>query len=197
MNADKPAPVLVEKAAAGDADAMEHLLARARRTAYRFGLRVCGHPEDAEDVAQDALLQTFRAVAQLSAPEAFRSWLYTVVRNACLMKRRRRAGEPSRVVSIDGRGPGDEGEAVGIDVPDAGRAPDQQVIDAHAARRLHRALIALPPTYRTIVRLRDIDGLSTRDVAAITGMSEAAVKTRLHRARALLRRELQSSSHAI
>jgi RNA polymerase sigma-70 factor (ECF subfamily) len=113
------------------------------------------------------------------------------------MKRRRRAGEPSRVVSIDGRGPGDEGEAVGVDVPDAGRAPDQQVIDAHAARRLHRALIALPPTYRTIVRLRDIDGLSTRDVAAITGMSEAAVKTRLHRAHALLRRELQSSPHAI
>src|SRR5689334_12034204 len=85
---------LVRGAAAGDRDAMERLLMRAQEAAYRFSLLVCGHPEDAEDVMQDALLKTYQHVARIDEPDAFRTWLYSTVRNACLMKRRRRAGEP-------------------------------------------------------------------------------------------------------
>src|SRR6266540_1343740 len=92
---------LVRAAATGDRDAMERLLMRAQEVAYRFSLLVCGHPEDAEDVMQDALLKTYQHVARIERPEAFRTWLYSTIRNACLMKRRRRVGEPAQFVSLD------------------------------------------------------------------------------------------------
>ena len=91
---------LVRAAASGDRSAIESLLVRAQETAYRFSLLVCGHPEDAQDVMQDALLKTYQHVGTIKEPEAFRTWLYTTVRNACLMKRRKRAGEPSEFVSL-------------------------------------------------------------------------------------------------
>jgi RNA polymerase sigma-70 factor (ECF subfamily) len=181
---------LVKQAAAGDRDAMERLLMRAQEVAYRFSLLVCGHPEDAEDVMQDALLQTYRHVRAIAAPEAFRTWLYTTVRNACLMKRRRRAGEPAGFVSIE-QGPSAGGPSAPINVADATRPADQRLIDASMDNRLRDALRRLPPSYRMIVVLREMEGLSTKEVAAVSGISEANVKTRLHRARLMLRRHLE------
>jgi RNA polymerase sigma-70 factor (ECF subfamily) len=68
---------------------------------FRFSMLVCGHPEDAEDVMQEALLKTYQYVGRIKRPEAFRTWLYRTVRNACLMKRRRRVNEPARLESLD------------------------------------------------------------------------------------------------
>ena len=182
---------LVRAAGRGDADAMERLLVRAQEVAYRFSLLVCGHVEDAEDVMQDALLRTYRHVSDIDDPGAFRTWLYTTVRNACLMKRRRRVGEPARFVSMEqGTNTGD-GPAEPIDVEGTARRPDDQMMDAWIDRRLQAALSSLPPTYRAIVVLREIEGLTTKEVATVTGISEANVKTRLHRARVMLRRELE------
>jgi RNA polymerase sigma-70 factor (ECF subfamily) len=170
---------LVRGAAAGDRDAMERLLMRAQEAAYRFSLLVCGHPEDAEDVMQDALLKTYQHVARIDEPDAFRTWLYSTVRNACLMKRRRRAGEPARFEPVD------------IEVADASRRADERLIETALDWRLRKALAALPATHRMIVVLREVEGLSTREVSAIVGISEANVKTRLHRARVMLRRALE------
>lgn len=181
---------LVRSATAGDRDAMERLLMRAQEAAYRFSLLVCGHPEDAEDVMQDALLKTYQHVAHISDPEAFRTWLYTTVRNACLMKRRRRVGEPSSFVSLEHGIETPEG-VVRVDVADTARPADQRLADAWVDARLRRALSRLPPRYRMIVVMREIEGLSTREVADIVGVSEANVKTRLHRARMMLRKELE------
>jgi RNA polymerase sigma-70 factor, ECF subfamily len=182
---------LVESAAAGDRDAMEQLLMRAQEVAYRFSLLVCGHPQDAEDVMQDALLKTYRYVNRIDRPEAFRTWLYTTVRNACLMKRRRRAGEPAHFVSLDVGTPGEVRDAAEMNVAHPARPPDQQLIGQWMDARLRAALKALPPPYRLIVVMREIEGLSTREVAAVTGYSEANVKTRLHRARLMLRRHME------
>ena len=77
--------------------ALERLLMKAQEVAYRFSYTVCGGPSDAEDVMQDALVKTFRYVNRIRDPHAFRTWLYRTVRNACLMKRRRRSGEPQHV----------------------------------------------------------------------------------------------------
>jgi RNA polymerase sigma-70 factor (ECF subfamily) len=181
---------LVKAAATGDRSAMERLLMRAQEAAYRFSLLVCGHPEDAEDVMQDALLKTYQHVGGISEPEAFRTWLYTTVRNACLMKRRRRAGEPSDFVSLEqGVDTGDG--AVPIDVADGSRPVDQRLIEGWTDGRLRRALNQLPPSYRIVVVMREIEGLSTREAAEVMGVSEANVKTRLHRARLMLRKELE------
>jgi RNA polymerase sigma-70 factor (ECF subfamily) len=180
---------LVRAAAGGDRAAMERLLMRAQEAAYRFSLLVCGHAEDAEDVMQDALLKTYQHVGQISDPEAFRTWLFTTVRNACLMKRRRHAGEPSGFVSLE-QGIETNGRRVPVDVADSSRSADQQVVDGWIDGRLRQALRQLPPPYRIVVVMREIEGLSTREVATITGMSEANVKTRLHRAHLMLRKHL-------
>ena len=184
---------LVRAAAAGGPKSMERLLIGAQELAYRFSLLVCGHREDAEDVMQDALLKTFHHVTRIHEPEAFRTWLYRTVRNACLMKRRRRVGEPSRHLSIEQDGRSDGDEPAVVTVRDAGRAADQQLIDAWVGERLRRALQALTPASRAIVVLRDIEGLSTREVAAITDLSETNVKTRLHRARLRMREHLKEA----
>lgn len=182
---------LVREAATGGRDAMERLLMRAQEVAYRFSLLVCGHPEDAEDVMQEALLKTYENVARIAEPEAFRTWLYTTVRNACLMKRRRRVGEPAHMLSLDQGAPSDDGGTMAIDVEDDARPADQLVMDAWIDRRLRTALLALPRSYRAMIVMRDIEGLTTREVAKVVGISEANVKTRLHRARLMLRRQLE------
>ena len=179
---------LVRAAASGDRGAMEQLLVRAQEVAYRVSLLVCGHTEDAEDVMQDALLKTYQYVGRIEDPGAFRTWLYRIVRNACLMKRRRRVGEPARHVSIE---QGGEDEARPVDVEDRSRRADEQLIDVWIGDRLRRALDKLSPSHRAVVVLREIEGLSTKEVAAITQLSEANVKTRLHRARAILRQQLE------
>jgi RNA polymerase sigma-70 factor (ECF subfamily) len=181
---------LVRAASTGDRAAMERLLMRAQEVAFRFSLLACGHAEDAEDVMQDALLKTYQHVSRIADPDAFRTWLYTTVRNACLMKRRRRAGEPVRFESIEQGSPAGGAEASPIDVADQAPRADQRMIDDWADARLRQALAKLPPAYRIIMLLREMENLPTKEVAAITGYSEANVKQRLRRARLMLRREL-------
>jgi RNA polymerase sigma-70 factor (ECF subfamily) len=140
---------------------------------------------------QEALVKTYRYIHRIKDPGAFRTWLYRTVRNACLMKRRRRVGEPKRFTSVEQGAVGGDGEPASIDLVDAGRSADQQMIDAVVGKRLGQALARLPRNYRVIVVLREVEGLSTREVAAIAGISEANVKTRLHRARQMLRQSLE------
>jgi RNA polymerase sigma-70 factor (ECF subfamily) len=183
---------LVRRAADGDAGAMEDLLIRAQEVAFRFSFLACGHTEDAEDVMQDALLRTYRHVGRIRQPEAFRAWLYRTVRNACLMKRRRRIGEPARHVSLDsGEITGGDGDSTTIDVADRAKMPDQVAINRWLGARLRTALSALPPELRVLVFLRDMESLSTREVAQVLRISEPNVKTRLHRARVILRKQLE------
>jgi RNA polymerase sigma-70 factor (ECF subfamily) len=171
---------------------MERLLMRAQEVAYRFSLLVCGHAEDAEDVMQEALLQTYRHVRAIDTPGAFRTWLYSTVRNACLMKRRRRVGEPATFVSIE-QEPTESGAGAPVNVADGSRPADQRLIDTWMDGRLREALKKLPPAYRMIVVMREMEGLSTKEVAAISEISEANVKTRLRRARLMLRRHLENT----
>jgi RNA polymerase sigma-70 factor, ECF subfamily len=180
---------LVRAAVAGDAGALDRLLMRAQEVAWRFSTSVCGHADDAEDAMQEALIKTYRYVGRIREPEAFRSWLYRTVRNACLMGRRKKVGEPTRLRSLDDVWPGPDGP-VRPDVPDHGKNPEQLADNAGLRRRLRMALRNLPGPYRTIVFLREMEGLSTREVANVMGISEDNVKTRLHRARFQLQADL-------
>ena len=180
---------LVRAAAAGDPQALDRLLMRAQEVAWRFSTSVCGHGDDAEDAMQEALIKTFRYVSRIREPEAFRPWLYRTVRHACLMGRRKRAGEPARLQSLDEVLPGPDGR-IRPDAPHPGRNPEQLADNAGLRRRLRKALSALPGPYRAVVVLRDIEGLSTREVATVMGTSEDNVKTRLHRARVQLQADL-------
>jgi RNA polymerase sigma-70 factor (ECF subfamily) len=184
---------LVRLAASGDAEALERLLRRVQEVAWRFSTSVCGHADDAEDAMQEALLKTYRYVGHLREPAAFKPWLYRTVRNACLMGRRKRAGEPARLRSLDDVGHRD-GDAMRIDVPDLAKNPEQLADNAALRRRLRKALRTLPAPYRAVVVLREMEGLSTREVAKVMGMSEDNVKTRLHRARIQLQAALDGGA---
>ncbi len=164
----------------GDA-AMERLLVDVQALAYRFSLLVCGHTEDAEDAMQDALLQTYRNARRIRQPRAFRTWLYRTVKNACLMSRRTRTAEPARLGSLD-----DDALEVATEEPN----PEELSAAAAERRRFQNAFRRLPRPYRLVAFLRDVEGLSTREVSDVAGISEANVKQRLHRARAMLKEAL-------
>lgn len=186
-------PALVRAAAGGDRAAMETLLMRSQEVAYRFSVHVCGRVDEAEDVMQEALLKTFRHASRIREPEAFRPWLYRTVRNACLMRRRRRVDEPAHFVSLDELMPTPEG-LMALDPPDPGRTPEDAAMNSRLRRKMGKAFRALPAPFRLVVFLREMEGLSTREVAEVLKISEANVKTRLHRARLFLRRELEGGA---
>jgi RNA polymerase sigma-70 factor (ECF subfamily) len=176
------AELLEQLHGADETAAMERLLLEAQGLAYRFSLLVCGNPSDAEDAMQDALLQTYRGARRIRRPGAFRTWLYRTVKNACLMSRRTGVHEPAHLDSLSGEG--------APDVAATGPDPEEQTAAAAERRRFREAFRALPRPYRLVAFLRDVEGLSTREVAAIAGLSEANVKQRLHRARRMLREAL-------
>ena len=182
---------LVTDAATGDPQSLEQLLMKAQEVAYRFSRSVCGGPADAEDVMQDALMKTYRYVKRIHDPRAFRTWLYRTVRNACLMKRRKKAGEPDRVLSLDEILPASDGRVTGFEPAGPGRTPEAVAVNNALRRGLKKAFRALPPDYRAIVFLREMEGLSTREVAQVLKISEPNVKMRLHRARLFLRKQLE------
>ena len=183
-------PALVRAAAAGDEGAMEQLLERAQASAYRFSVMVCGPTDETEDVMQEALLSTYRHAAGIREPEAFRTWLFRTVRNACRLSRRRKVGQPRHLESLDT--PASEAPEGRVPTP---ATPPSQEGDVEAARRrdrVRRAIATLPPAQREVLVLRDLEGLSTREVAHVVGVSEDNVKTRLHRARVALRSALDA-----
>jgi RNA polymerase sigma-70 factor (ECF subfamily) len=182
---------LIRSVQAGNRHAMETLLMRAQEVAYRFSLLVCGRPDDADDAMQEALLKTYRHVAKIREPEAFRAWLYRTVRNACLIGRRKRVDEPAHLLSLDEPPSAGEGHDRAVDPVEPSRDPEERAINAALRTRLARALHAVPRPYRVVVFLREIEGLSTREVGEVLGISEANVKTRLHRARLMLRERLE------
>jgi RNA polymerase sigma-70 factor (ECF subfamily) len=183
---------LVRLAAVGNRAALDKLLMQAQEVAWRFSTSVCGHADDAEDAMQEALIKTYRYVGRIRDPRAFKPWLYRTVRNACLMGRRKRANEPARLRSLD-EVVGSPGRPMRIDARDPAKNPEQLADNAALRRRLRRALRTLPAPYRAVVFLREMEGLSTREVAKVMGMSEDNVKTRLHRARI----QLQAALHEV
>jgi RNA polymerase sigma-70 factor (ECF subfamily) len=173
---------LLERIRAGDAAALEDLLDRAQRVARRYSEAICGRAPDSEDAMQEALLRTFRHAGRIREPAAFRAWLYRTVKNACLVGRRRPVAAPRQLQSLD------EGFRAQVVEPiDARPAADELVARLESADVVKKGLAALPPLYREAIFLRDLEGLSTREVAGVLGISEANVKVRLHRAHERLR----------
>jgi RNA polymerase sigma-70 factor, ECF subfamily len=173
---------LVERARTGDADALDRLLRILEPQVWRFGLRLCGDREDARDVLQDTLLGAIRTLGEFRGEAALSTWLYTIARSYCIKKRRRPKGAPSGFVSLDA----EEGQAA-RQLADGGDDPAAHAERAELAHLLEKALAELPPAFREVVVLRDVEGLSAPEAAEALGLTVAAVKSRLHRARAALR----------
>jgi RNA polymerase sigma-70 factor (ECF subfamily) len=155
---------------------------------YRIGLRFCGNEADAEDLVQQTFLQAFRKWHQFNGDAAPTTWLYTIAARACERHRRRRVGEPTRLESLDDLLPSTERKIV--DLPADGDSPLDTQLKREAQEAVDRGIGTLPTKLRMSLVLKDIVDLSIQEIALVLGLKPATVKTRVHRARLMLRREL-------
>jgi len=168
---------------AGDDGAFDRFAAHFRAKIFHYSWLMCGSREDAEEVAQETLLKVFAKVRQLREPERVRPWVFRIAKNACLMQRRKSVFAPPQELSIDELPPG-------FEAADAEPAPESQMLRAELRAVLDRVIAGLPPSYRAVILLRDVEGLSTEDTAQILDVSGDVVKTRLHRGRVAMREQL-------
>ena len=178
---------LAARAAAGDDRAFEALVTRYERRVFRLACRLTSET-DAPDVLQDAFLQVYRHLASFRGESRFATWLYRIAANAALMHRRARARRPTE--SLEGFLPRFDANGVHVATPVellvAARA--DELLDRQALAAKVRAVLArLPDLYRDAFVLRDLEDMSTADVAQILGVEAAAVRQRVHRARLMLR----------
>lgn len=168
-----------------DPGAFDAFVDRYGRRLLAFGYRMCGHREDAEDVFQETLLKAYQGLADLREPRAVRTWLFRVASNACLMKRRKAAR--AREIALEELKPAGWEDSTMPDIPDWSSVPEGSAERAEMRDALEAGFVELPPDYRIVMLLRDVEGLSTRETAEALGIREPAVKMRLHRARMAMR----------
>jgi RNA polymerase sigma-70 factor (ECF subfamily) len=173
---------LLERARAGQQDALEQLLERHQAQIYRFGLKMCRDPEDAKDVLQDTLLSVARHVRDFRGGSSISTWLYTIARSFCVKKRRKSKFAPQAVAApLD---------AAAERVVDPRPIAEETVASKQVEQALEAAIGSLDPMYREVLLLRDVEGQTAREVARVTGASVQAVKSRLHRARLAVRQQI-------
>ena len=152
---------------------------------YRQMIRVCGNREDAEDVLIEALLKAYRHLDQLRDSVAFRAWLAQIAKRVCWQLKQQDSLMPLLQLSALE----DEGKQIsGNDLP-----MEAQLASRQMKQLLSEAVDGLPPDYRSVYQLRDVEELFGREVARRLGLSLAAMKSRLHRARELLRQHLDAA----
>lgn len=155
---------------------------------YGLGLRMCGNPDDAQDLLQDVFLLAFRKWHQFEGRSSPSTWLYTIAARVCQRTRRLRAGQPRELQSMSALLP--SGEEGVLDVPSEGDTPQDVLERAETRALVGEAIAALPPRFRLPLILKDLMDLSIGEIAETLGVKEATVKTRLHRARLFAAKEL-------
>lgn len=179
---------------AGKPGAFERFVQVFRTKIFQYSLLICGHHQDAEEVAQDTLLKVFQNFDQLRQPERVRPWVFRIARNACLMKRRKSVFAPAHELSLDELMPHSEpnGGHRKLEIADWSALPEDQTLRAELRNVIRGAIDELPELYKTVILMRDVEELSTSETAEILDVSEEVVKTRLHRARLAVRQKLDS-----
>jgi RNA polymerase sigma-70 factor (ECF subfamily) len=172
----------------GDDEALERALALLQNTVFSFSMKVCGQRQDAEDTMQEVLVKSVPYLPKFDSPRALVVWLYKVAKNRCLMSRRKSKFAPKREISLEELMP----DRQDLQRSDGARSvnPETVAIRSEEAGRLRKAIHKLPPQYRIVLVLRDMEGLTDEEVAEITGLRSGTVRVRLHRARLFVRKEL-------
>jgi RNA polymerase sigma-70 factor (ECF subfamily) len=176
---------LIKRVCDGERDAFVELVHPYERLVYVTAISVLRNPADAEEVAQEAVLKAFSKLSSFRAESKFSTWLVQITYNEARMKLRK--DRQHLFESIDNGQKGPEGDYWPKDFADW-RPIASELLEKNELRKaLQDAINSLSPTYREVVIFRDVQNLSIKDTAAVLGIPEGSVKTRLHRARLLLR----------
>lgn len=157
---------------------------------YNLGLRLCGGPDEAQDLVQETFLNAFRRWGQFEGRADPSTWLYTIAARACQRLHRRRSGEPSRMEALEELLPSSQQAIPDLSVLEG---PHEERVRQEMRERLEAALARLPVEFRLPLVLKEIVELPLADVARVLGIREETAKTRLHRARLKLRKELEAA----
>lgn len=174
---------LVRRSKEDDERAFGELVSRYETKVYSLALRMVRNPEDAEDVLQDTFLRAYRGIKSFQGASTFSTWIYRITANSALMRLRKKQ---LPTVSIEDQ---DERETP-VNIADWTPGPAEQLMTQELQHEMDEAIEALPPEFRQVFILRDVEERSNAEVAEILDLSVAAVKSRLHRARLKVRNRL-------
>ncbi|HLZ92736.1 MAG TPA: sigma-70 family RNA polymerase sigma factor [Candidatus Acidoferrum sp.] len=178
--------LLVAAAKSGDTSAFEELVNRYDRKIFRLTMNITRNREDAEDAMQDAFMKAYSHLDRFQEESRFYTWLVRIAANEALMRLRKR--RPNQVSLDEPLETGDD--FIPQQIEDWGPNPEQRYAQTEMRDILRSVIEELPPDFRVVFVLRDVEGLSTEETAETVGISEAAVKSRLLRARLKLRQKL-------
>jgi RNA polymerase sigma-70 factor (ECF subfamily) len=182
---------LLARLQAGDERAVADLATEYGSKIYQLAFRYLRNKEDAEEVTQDVLFKVYRKIEAFRGDAALSSWIYRITFNAAMSRlrtgRQRPQDEERQAVTPEGQ---EIGATPPLDVADWSDMADEHVLRRELRRRVFRAILALPAIYRAPVMLRDIHGLSTEEASAMLRVKDQTLKSRLHRGRLILRKQL-------
>jgi RNA polymerase sigma-70 factor (ECF subfamily) len=181
--------LLVERAKQGDAEAFERLIQQYEKKVYNFAYRYVGNPEDAADIAQEALVRAYTSLSNFRGNSSFQTWLLRITYNACLDELRKRSR--TRLVSIDESVEGDDGE-MSRQFADSADGPEALVERDELQRTVHETIKELDDEHRTMILMRDLQGYSYNQIADVLGLNLGTVKSRINRARQALKEKFGS-----
>lgn len=173
---------LIRRAQAGDAAAFEALLQTHAVYVYNLALRVLRQPQEAEDMAQEALLRAWQALPRFRGDARFTTWLYQIVTNLCY---NRLPGLKAELLAL-------EVDAAALHLPDERPTIEADLLSTELKERLHEAIAALPESYQLLITLRHLQEMSYEEISQVTGLPLGTVKTGIFRGRAHLRERLSS-----
>jgi len=180
-------PDFVERLRKGDKEACAICVREHSTNVYNLALKLMGDPVAAEDVLQETFLSAFKAVPRFEGKAQLSTWLYRIAHNAALMRLRKRQVQ---TISLDEPVENEEGLPEPREFADWSEDPEQVLLSGEMRRAMDEAIASLSETLKSVFVLRDVNGLSTAQTAAVLGLSEEAVKSRLLRARLALRERL-------
>ena len=175
---------IIGRVRGGQGDAFELLVQRYRQRVYRLAVRFTRNREEAEEISQEVFFAVYRKLGQFEGKSSFSTWLYRVAVNASLMRLRSR--DQPETVPIE-----ELAQDLPCDEEESFKPPDYRLSSEESLAEIEKAMDDMSTDFKTVLILRDIEDFSNEEVAEIMGLTVAAVKSRLHRARAFLRRRLQ------
>jgi RNA polymerase sigma-70 factor (ECF subfamily) len=179
----------LEKLQAGDALAFAQFVEENQSQVYNLALRMLSDPQEAEDVLQETFLNAYQALPGFEGRSSLSTWVYRIASNASLMRLRKK--QPV-TLSVDEPLTLNAGDHLSRQLTDWSSIPEDELLSNESRRVMDEAISELPEALRIVFILRDLEGLSTAETGEVLGLSDGAVKTRLHRARLWLRERLSA-----